>query len=139
MSELHEDVRDVATQIDAVAAELEELAPEPMLSETLRKSEALQSLAKVRALRLAVDERLRQIELEAAQEAFRETARWGDIAHAIGVTRQTAQATYRDRENKPRVRRPRHEPQPLNRQARRPSARDTNSWPQAMVDEWAEE
>lgn len=81
---------------------------------------ALEALTWVKDERLRLDAELRDIELYAAQTAFRHGATWGRIADAAGVRRQTAQETYRDRENRP----PR----------RQHSARDTNSWPAALDD-----
>ena len=85
----------------------------------------------IRQMRLAVDEALRRAEWEAAREAFLLEARWGDITAAAGVTRQAAQATYRDRENRARRQVQRAVPQPLSSLARRPSERDGASWPKA--------
>lgn len=79
---------------------------------------ALEALTWVKEERLRLDAELRDIELHAAQQAFRHGATWGHIADAAGVRRQTAQETYRDRENRP----PR----------RQPSARDNASWPAAL-------
>jgi len=84
-----------------------------------RPAEAeLARLAELKRARIKLDECLRELELDAAKQAFLGGARWVDIADAAGVTRQTAQATYRDRSNRPRT--------------RQSSARDDASWPEAF-------
>lgn len=83
-----------------------------------KNADPLARLAELKRARIELDACLRELELAAAKDAFADGYRWTDIAEAAGVTRQTAQATYRDRSNRPR--------------RRRSSARDDNSWPEAF-------
>lgn len=121
-------------ELREIAKELEALASEIGAVDEWKKSDALDALTRLRYARLDTDAHLREIETQAAKEAFLLEARWGDIARAAGVTRQTAQATYRDRKNKPRRQPTRDKLQPLPPLARRPSARDARSWPEAMAE-----
>lgn len=72
-------------------------------------------LAVVRDVRTQLDVQLRELEREVARDAWEAQATWGDIADAVGVSRQTAQQTYRD--TRPHLR-------------RRLSRRDNQSWPE---------
>lgn len=95
-------------------------------------TDALGALKQIRRTRLEVDEQLRAAEQEGARIAFVSGARWGDLAAAAGVTRQTAQATYRDRENRPRRQPTREEPQVIPTGRRVRSFRDEESWADAF-------
>lgn len=118
---------ELARSVEVLTRVVDELGDE----QDWTRQDALKALSAVRQARLEVDEWLRRVELHAAREAFLLEARWGDIARAAGVTRQTAQATYRDRENKPRRQPTRATPQHLPQTARQPSERDAQSWPNA--------
>lgn len=79
--------------------------------------DALECFKVMREFRTRMDLALRQVERDFAQEAWRAGATWADLGDAAGITRQTAQQTYRD--ISPTMR-------------RRSNRRDDESWPEAL-------
>lgn len=79
--------------------------------------DALECFKVVREFRTRMDLAMRQLERDFAKEAWRAGASWTDLGNAAGITRQTAQQTYRDITLTLR---------------RRSSHRDDESWPEAL-------
>lgn len=82
--------------------------------------DALQCFKAVREFRTQMDLAMRQLERDFAKEAWRAGASWADLGKAAGITRQTAQQTYRDVTLTMR---------------RRSSRRDDKSWPEALEED----
>lgn len=75
-------------------------------------TEMLKRFEIIRELRQYTEKRLKALEQEAAEEAWLAGATWADLGATAGISRQTAQQTYR----------------PKSTRARRSSQRDNDAW-----------
>lgn len=74
--------------------------------------EMLKRFEIIRELRQYTEKKLKALEQEAAEQAWLAGATWADLGAAAGISRQTAQQTYR----------------PKSTRTRRASHRDNESW-----------
>lgn len=75
-------------------------------------TEMLKRFETIRELRQYTEKKLKALEQEAAEQAWLAGATWASLGAAAGISRQTAQQTYR----------------PKNTRARRASQRDNKAW-----------
>lgn len=73
----------------------------------------------IRELRQYTEKKLRALEQEAVEQAWLAGATWADLGAAAGISRQTAQQTYR----------------PSNTRTRRATQRENESWKELLQEE----
>lgn len=112
----HHDIIDATTITKSIDQALTD--NDPRRDHWAARERVLQRLRLIREVRLNLDRTLKAAERTAAMDAWREGYSWTQIAHELGISRQTAQQTYRDRPT-----------------GRRASERDDASWPEALEEE----